>query len=113
MEFGKPLAWLYQRGLTLEAASKSGEFMYVNLTETREGLSNLESLYEFQEGYLRKNPNVLSISYLEGVSRKDFKTAIRAVVYSAATRPPGLSDETEYTGFVLTYCADVRATSPG
>lgn len=93
------LAWLYQQGLTFEEATKSGEFMYVNLWEKKEGVADLETLYKFQEGYLRKNPHLLSIAFMEGVSRKNAKTAIRAVVYDASTRP-GLRDETEYTGFV-------------
>lgn len=96
----RAVAWLYQRGLTLEAATKSGEFMYVNFAKKREEIPDLESLYKFQECYLSKNPHVVSITFTEGVPRKDAKTAIRAVVYDAATRPPGLADETEYTGFV-------------
>jgi len=93
------LAWLYQQGLTLDEATKSGEFMYVNLWKKEERANDLQSLYKLQEDYLRKNPHIVSIAFMDGVPRKDVKTAIRAVVYDAATRP-GLPDETEYTGFV-------------
>ena len=93
------LAWLYQQGLTLDEATKSGEFMYVNFWKKEEVANDLESLYKFQENYLRRNPHVISIAFMEGVPRKDVKTAIRSVVYDATTRP-GLPDETEYTGFV-------------
>lgn len=93
------LAWLYQQGLTLDAAAKSSELMYVNLWTKAEGVADLESLYEFQETYLRRNPHLASIAFMEGVARKDARTAIRSVVYDATTRP-GLPDETEYTGFV-------------
>ncbi len=93
------LAWLYQQGLTLDKATKAGEFMYVTFGKMRDGDTNLESLYKFQEGYLQRNSHVVSIAYMEGVPRKDARTAIRSVVYDAKTRP-GLPDETEYTGFV-------------
>lgn len=93
------LAWLYQQGLTLDEATKSGEFMYVNFWKKEEEVNDLESLYRFQENHLRRNPRFISIAFMEGVPRRDVKTAIRSVVYDATTRP-GLPDETEYTGFV-------------
>jgi hypothetical protein len=93
------LAWLYQQGLTLDEATKAGEFMYVNFWNKEERGNDLESLCKFQESYLRKNPCVLSIALMEGVPRKDAKTAVRSVIYDARTRA-GLPDETEYTGFV-------------
>jgi hypothetical protein len=93
------LAWLYQQGLTLDEATRAGEFMYVTIGKMRDGITSIESISKFQEDYLRKNSHVISMAYMEGVPRKDAKTAIRSVVYDAKTRP-GLLDETEYTGFV-------------
>lgn len=92
------LAWLYQQGLTLDEASKAGEFMYINLSKKDAKFKDLRSLCTIQEYLLRQNPHLISIDLMEGVSRKDFSTSIRKVVYDAATRP-GLPDETEYTGF--------------
>ena len=75
--------------------------MYVTSSaKMRDGVTNLEFLYKFQEGYLQRNSHVISIAYMEGVPRKDARTAIRSVVYDAKDRRPGLPDETEYTGFV-------------
>lgn len=48
------LAWLYQQGLTIDEASKAGEFMYVNFRKKEKRGNDVESLCKFQESYLRE-----------------------------------------------------------
>lgn len=96
------LAWLYERGLTLDDALAKNEFMYVNFwgkkkpAEKLELAHDLDSLLSFQEGYMRdKGTPVSQIKIIEGVKRTDARrTAIRIATF---VYYPGLC---ECTGFV-------------
>jgi hypothetical protein len=95
------LAWLYERGLTLDEALARNEFMYVNFwgkkkpAEKLELAHDLDSLLNFQEGYMRKGTPVSRIEIVEGVKRTDARrTVIRIVTFDYY---PGLK---ECTGFV-------------
>lgn len=48
------LAWLHQRGLTLDEANRSREFMYVNFWRKKAVAPDLDSLLKHQEAYMRK-----------------------------------------------------------
>jgi hypothetical protein len=89
------LAWLYQRGLTFEEATKTREFMYVNFWSKKEPARDLESLFKHQEGYMRGGANpVAQMEFTGGAKRTDARTAIRIARFQYH---PGMA---EYTGFV-------------
>ncbi len=89
------LAWLYQRGLPFEEATKAREFMYVNFWSKKEPARDLESLFKHQEGYMRGGTNpVTQIDFIGGVKRTDAPTAIRVAKFHCH---PGMA---EHTGFV-------------
>jgi hypothetical protein len=53
------LATLYQRGLTLEEAMKSKEWMYVNIFSKTDEINNLDSFCKMHESdTLYKTPNL-------------------------------------------------------
>ncbi len=89
------LAWLYERGLTFDDATKSHEFMYINFWQKKEPAHDLPSLFKFQESYMYEGSNPASeITFIGGVPRTDVPTAIRI---SRFKYHPGMA---EYTGFV-------------
>jgi len=87
------LATLYQRGLTLEQAGESKEWMYVNIKSKDEEIKTLDDFLKFQEGYTLKDFPKAKISFLPTVKRDG--TAIKLRAISIDTYPTA-----EYTGFV-------------
>jgi len=90
------LAWLYQRGSTLQEANKVCEFMYINFwtkAET-EPVRDLESLFKYQEGYIKAHRPDAQIKFVDAIDRSDAKTAIRLL------KRPDWPEIVEYTGFV-------------
>jgi len=89
------LAFLYQRGLTYEEAMKTCEFMYVNFWGKKDPARDLESLFTYQEGYMREGLNPVSkIEFIGSVNRTDAHTALRIARFQ---NHPAMA---EYTGFV-------------
>jgi hypothetical protein len=89
------LAWMYERGLTLDEAFKRVEYMYVNFWTLKDEASDIVALCRFQEGYLRAGPKEIdAIEMLPSPLRDDAETAIRKVTFKAH---PNLA---EFTGFV-------------
>jgi hypothetical protein len=89
------LAWMYERGLTLDEAFKRMEYMYVNFWTLKQETSDIAALCRYQEGYLRAGPKVVdSIMMLPSPLRDDGDTAIRKVTFK---EHPELA---EFTGFV-------------
>jgi hypothetical protein len=92
------LAWLYQRGLTIEQATKAREFMYVNFWRKDEAAAahDLQTLFAHQESYMRGGENpVNDIDFIDGAHRTDgLPTAIRIARFKFH---PGMA---EYTGFI-------------
>jgi hypothetical protein len=89
------LAWLYERGLTLEQAMMRREFMYVNFWTLNEGAMDITSLWKYQEGYLRSGPKKIDkLEQLVSPHRKDTETALRKVSFKEH------HEMAEFTGFV-------------
>lgn len=89
------LAWMYERGLTLDEAFKRMEYMYVNFWTLKEEASDIAALCRYQEGYLKAGPKVVdSIKMLPSPLRDDGDAAIRKVTFK---EHPELA---EFTGFV-------------
>lgn len=87
------LATLYQRGLTLEQAGESKEWMYVNLRSKDDEIKTLDDFLKFQEGYTLHDFPDAKIEYLPTVKRDDATIKLRAIeIKSYPTK--------EYTGFV-------------
>ncbi len=90
-----PLAFLYERGQAFEDIMKTHEFMYVNFWTKKPEAPDLDSLFRYQETYMRQGSNPVSeIEIVEGVQRTDVQTAIRVARFQYH---PGMA---EYTGFV-------------
>ncbi len=90
------VAWLYQRGLTFDEASKNKEFMYINFWDKKVGeVNTLDALLKYQEGYLLEGEPDAEVQLLEGVRNQKFgaKTLIRRFKKKTYPTP-------EYTGFV-------------
>jgi hypothetical protein len=90
------LAWLYQRGLSLDEALKEHEFMYINFwNKEDEKAPSLDGLLKYQESYMREGSPDAEINYLEGVQRQKVgaRTLIRRMKCRRYLVP-------EYTGFV-------------
>lgn len=87
------LATIYQRGLTLEQAGESKEWMYVNLRSKDEEIKTLDDFLKFQEGYTLHDFPDAKIEFLPTVKRDDATIKLRAIeIKSYPTK--------EYTGFV-------------
>lgn len=90
------LAWLYQRGLSLDEALKSHEFMYINFWNKKDAkVTSLDALLKHQEAYLREDFPDAEIQYLEGTQGQKVgaTTLIRRMKNKKYPVP-------EYTGFV-------------
>lgn len=89
------LAWLYQRGLTLEDAMKNGEWAYINFSRKTEGVESLHALCAYQAGYITDHFPDAKIEYIEGPrgQKVGAPTRIRKMVTESYRTP-------EYTGFV-------------
>jgi hypothetical protein len=89
------LAWMYERGLTLDDAFKRMEYMYVNFWTRKGEATDIAALCRYQEKYLRSGPKeVEDIKMLASPFRGDAETAVRKVTFKAH---PEL---VEITGFV-------------
>jgi len=87
------LASLYQRGLTIEQAGESKEWMYVNLRSKDDEIRNLNDFLQFQEGYTLHDFPDAKIAFLPTVKRNDATIKLRIIeIKSYPTK--------EYTGFV-------------
>lgn len=87
------LASLYQRGLTLELAGKSKEWMYVNIRSKDDEIKTLDDFLEYQKEYtLNAFPNA-KIKMLPTVKREDAIIKLRLIDIEAYPTK-------EYTGFV-------------
>ncbi len=72
------LAWLYQRGLTFDEATKTHEFMYINFWHKKEPANDGQALFKHQESHLHEWENPVSeIDFIDGMRRPDVPTAIR------------------------------------
>lgn len=89
------LAWMYERGMSLDEAFKRMEYMYVNFWTLKDEASDIAGLCRYQEAYLRTGPKeVDAVEMLPSPLRGDAETAIRKVTFKAH---PKLA---EFTGFV-------------
>lgn len=87
------LATLYQRGLTLEQARESKEWMYVNIRSKDNEIKTLDDFLKLQEGYTLKDFSDAKINFLPTVKRDDAIIKLREIeIKSYPTK--------EYTGFV-------------
>jgi len=86
------VATLYQRGLTLESAQKTREWMYINFWAKDETTKDIESLCRVQELDIKKDLGA-EIKYQDGPIRNDARTRIRLIKVPSYPAP-------EYTGFV-------------
>ena len=83
----------YQRGVTLEDAIDTHEWMYVSFSKKDGICPDLDTLLAIQEGFMRTKPDP-KISFLDSVRRADgAKTLMRCFETTAYPGP-------EYTGFV-------------
>ena len=92
------LATLYQRGLSFEEAVRENEFMYVNIwskKKNNEGITDLDALLKYQEGYLLDDSPSAEIRLLEGVPDQKAKAKTLVRRFKKKTYPVP-----EYTGFV-------------
>lgn len=87
------LATLYERGLNLEQAGESKEWMYVNIRSKDEQIKTLDDFLKFQEDYILKDFPDAKISFMPSIKRDDASIKLR--VLSIESYPT-----TEYTGFV-------------
>ena len=87
------LATLYQRGLTLEQAGKSKEWMYVNIKSKDDEVKTLDDFIKIQEGYILQDFPDAKIEFLPTVKRDDATIKLRVVKIKSYPTP-------EYTGFV-------------
>jgi hypothetical protein len=88
------LAWLYQRGSILEEAKRTFEFMYINFWGKKDSVRDLESLFGFQEVYIKNHRPDAQIQFIDPVHRSDARTAIRLLIRN------DWPELVEYTGFV-------------
>lgn len=87
------LATLYQRGLTLELAQKSNEWMYINIKSKSKEIQNLKHLIDFQNlDVIKHFPNA-KIKSLPTIKRDDAYIELRSIEIDSY---PTI----EYTGFV-------------
>lgn len=87
-------ASLYQRGITLEEAMSTNEWMYINFWRKDDTAGDLEALLEFQEQYIKGFSPDDEVTLIDAVRREDSKrTAIRVLKTARYSTP-------EYTGFV-------------
>lgn len=87
------LATLYQRGLTLEQAGESKEWMYVNIKSKDKDIKTLDDFLKFQEIYTFKEFPKANISFIPSVKRNDASIKVRVINIESYPTP-------EYTGFV-------------
>ncbi len=90
---GSPPASLHQRGLDLNQAINSWEFMYVQFWDRKKENHSLEDLIKKQEKDLKKHNKKIKWEYSNPIKRTDAKTILRK---AGALAYPG----PEYTGFV-------------
>ncbi len=87
------LATLYQRGLTLELAQKSNEWMYVSIKSKSVGIQNIKQLIDFQNlNVIKHFPNA-KIKSLPTIKRDDVNIELRSIEVDGY---PTI----EYNGFV-------------
>jgi hypothetical protein len=87
------LVTLYQRGLTLEDAQETKEWMYANIKSKDDKIRTLKDLTDFQDADITKHFPDAKIYYLPTVKRNDVVIKLRSIeIISYQT--------TEYTGFV-------------
>ena len=87
------LATLYQRGLTLQEAGESKEWMYVNIRSKDDEIKTVDDFLKYQEGYILKDFPDAKIDLIHTIKRNDSNVRLRVIdVSSYPTR--------EYTGFV-------------
>jgi hypothetical protein len=87
------LASLYQRGLTLEQAAKSKEWMYINIRSKDDEIKTLDDFLKYQKDYTLKDFPNAKIDFLPTVKREGVTIKLRSI--DIDTYPT-----TEYTGFV-------------
>ena len=87
------LATLYERGLTIEKAISSMQFMYVQIWYSEEGDTSLEVFLKNQENDLKEVDPKVEISFLKTIRRNDAEVVLRRAVLENYPTP-------EYTGIV-------------
>lgn len=87
------LATLFQRGLTLEQAIDSKEWMYVNIRSKDEETKTLDEFLKFQESYILSEFPKATITYLPTIKRDGATIKLRMIDIDAYPT-------NEYTGFV-------------
>lgn len=87
------VACLYQRGSSINAASKAHEWMYINFWKKESHEKNLDDLLIEQKKGFQKERLKAKLTILPGVNRADAKTLIRLAEVPSYPTP-------EYTGFV-------------
>lgn len=85
------LAFLYQRGLTLEEAQQNNEWCYVNFWNRKKDNCSLEDLIKIQNDELSDlNPK---IEMLATIKRENVRTALKKITIDTYPCP-------EYTGYI-------------
>ena len=76
------LATLYPMGLSFEQAIDSWQYIYVYITIKTDVTPNLESLFKYQEGYIRQRSSNSIIEYFPQQIREDANSILRVITYS-------------------------------
>lgn len=76
------LATLYPMGLSFEQAIDSWQYIYVYITIKTDVNPNLESLFKYQEGYIRQRSSNSIIEYFPKKIREDANSILRVITYS-------------------------------
>lgn len=96
------LAWMYERGLTLDDAFKRMEYMYVNFWTLKDEATDIAALCRYQEGYLRSGPKeVEGITMLPSPFRGDAETAVRKVTFKAHRELAEITGFVKFDGFIF------------
>lgn len=91
--FPGTIATLYRRGLVLDSAIKSHEWMYINFEIKTEIINSIEDLCKYQKEATLEFSSKAKFSYRNTIKRDDAKTRLRFIeIPTYAT--------TEYTGFI-------------
>jgi hypothetical protein len=96
------LAWLHQRGTTIDKAVKAGEFMYLNFWDRTLENEGIEDAMRSHEDFIRDEfPNM--IVEREDVSRVDGRRSILRTLWYSKDELPEHSIYVEFENFVF-YC---------
>lgn len=101
------LATLYPMGLSFEQAIDSWQYIYVYLTIKTAPHPNLESLFKYQEVYIRQRSSNCTIEYFPKTIRENTTSILRVIAYSEFD----LIDHTlfiDYKDFIF-YCTLVTS----